>query len=412
MLFKNARIFRFTRPMQATVAQLEEKLAEGAFTPCGPQEFSRYGWVSPMGKLSEQLVHAAGGYMLICLQRQEKILPGPVVKEFVDERCEAIEIEQGRKVRRKEKDEIKEQVILEMLPQAFPRNKRTYAYLSLSEGYMVVDAGTAKAAEDFASYLRKSLGSLPVRAPAVKQSPAFTFTGWLQNSIDLPERIELGSDCWLEDPSQDGGKVTARGLDLSSDEVRNHLDAGMQATRLTMTWDENVSFALDEDLGITRLRFGDALQEKLDDVDADDAASRFDAAFSLMALELSRMIPGLLAALGGEDQTAIAEDNPVVVGVDYAQPGGDRTVTIKRELDPEENPSRQGEDDPLYAEAASHVAEAQRVSISRLQRKFRIGFNRAANLVDAMEDHGIIGKVSENGHREVFIQKPVAEATA
>lgn len=387
MLFKNARIFRFTRPMQVTVEQLEDKLQADAFKPCGPQEFSRYGWVSPMGKLSDQLVHAAGGYMLICLQRQEKILPGPVVKEFVDERCEAIEIEQGRKVRRKEKNEIKEQVILEMLPQAFPRNKRTYAYLSLSEGYMVVDAGTAKAAEDLASNLRKSLGSLPVRAPAVKQSPAFTFTGWLQNSIDLPERIELGSDCWLEDPAHDGGKVTARGLDLSSDEVRNHLDAGMQATRLTMTWDENVSFSLDEDLGITRLRFGDALQEKLDDVDADDAAARFDAAFSLMTLELSRMIPGLLAALGGEDRAAITEGEPVTLG---DVQGG------HYQCDDEDV-------DTLYPAAAEFVVTEQRVSVSGIQRRFKIGYNRASNLVDAMEGTGLISPAGHDGARKVLV---------
>jgi recombination associated protein RdgC len=82
----------------------------------------------------------------------------------------------------------------------------------------------------------------------------------------------------------------------------------MLVTRLSLTWDDNVSFVLDEELGIKRLKFGETLQEKLDDVDADDAAARFDAAFSLMTLELSRLIPGLLDALGGEDRSAIVEE--------------------------------------------------------------------------------------------------------
>lgn len=317
MLFKNARIYRLTKPFGITAEQLDEALASRVFRPCYPNEMNSLGWVSPLGRHGEHLVHAANGDLLICLQQQEKILPGPVVSEFVDERIEAIEIEQGRKVRRKERIEIKEQVILEMLPQAFPRNRKTYAYLSPRNGYLIVDAGTAKAAEDFCSMLRLTLGSLPVRPVNVTQSPAFTFTGWLQENIDRPSQIELGADCWMADPAQDGGKIIARGLDLNSDEVRNHLDSGMQATKLAITWDDNVSFVLDESLAITRLRFGEAIQEQLNDVDADDAVARFDAEFCLMALELERMIPALLDALGGEDRTAVIEPEALA-----SKPGG------------------------------------------------------------------------------------------
>jgi len=308
MWFRNARVFRFTKPFDISPEELEEKLQADAFKPCGPQETSRQGWVAPLGRHGEQLVHSTDGYHLISLRKEEKILPGPVVKEAVEERAEAIEIEQGRKVRRKEKDEIKEQVMLEMLPRAFSKNRRCYAYLAPRDGVLVVDAGSAGQAEDLASTLRKSLGSLPVRPPAVEQSPAFTFTGWLNETIDLPASIALGSECELKDPSEDGGVVRCKGLDLKADEIRNHLEAGMQVTKLAVTWDDNVSFVLDEELGIRRLKFGETLQEQLDDVDADDAVARFDAAFSLMTLELSRMIPGLLEALGGEDRSAIVEE--------------------------------------------------------------------------------------------------------
>lgn len=309
MWFRNARVFRFTKPFEITAEALEEKLQADAFKPCGPQETSRQGWVSPMGKHSDLLVHSAGGYHLIALRKEEKLLPASVIKELVDEKAEMIEAEQHRKVRRKEKDELKEEVMLEMLPRAFSKNRRCYAYLAPADGVLVVDAGSAKQAEDLASTLRKSVGSLPVRPPAVEQAPAFTFTGWLNESIDLPASIELGTECELKDTSEDGGVVRCKGLDLQGDEIRSHLDAGMQVTKLAVTWDDNLSFVLDEELGIRRLKFGDTLQEKLDDVDADDAAARFDAAFSLMTLELARLIPGLLEALGGEDRSAIVEES-------------------------------------------------------------------------------------------------------
>lgn len=309
MWFRNARVFRFTKPFEITAEALEEKLQADAFKPCGPQETARQGWVSPMGKHSDLLVHSAGGYHLIALRKEEKLLPASVIRELVDEKAELIEAEQHRKVRRKERDELKEEVMLEMLPRAFSKNRRCYAYLAPADGVLVVDAGSAKQAEDLASTLRKSLGSLPVRPPAVEQAPAFTFTGWLNETIDLPASLALGNECELKDPSEDGGVVRCKGLDLQGDEIRSHLDAGMQVTKLSVTWDDSLSFVLDEELGIRRLKFGDTLQEKLDDVDADDAAARFDAAFSLMTLELARLIPGLLEALGGEDRSAIVEES-------------------------------------------------------------------------------------------------------
>ena len=308
MWFRNARVFRFTKPFDISAEELEEKLSTDAFKPCGPQETTRQGWVPPLGKHGELLVHSANGYHLIALRKEEKILPGPVIKEAVEEKTEAIEIEQGRKVRRKEKEEIKEQIMLELLPQAFSRNRRSFAYLAPKDGVLVVDAGSAKQAEDLASTLRKSLGSLPVRPPVLEQAPTFTFTGWLNETIDLPGPVEIGNECELKDPSEDGGVVRCKGLDLRADEIRNHLEAGMEVTKLAITWDENVSFMLDEEMGIRRLKFGETLQDQLDDVDVDDAVAKFDAAFTLMTLELSRLIPGLLEAMGGEDRSAIVEE--------------------------------------------------------------------------------------------------------
>ncbi|AFP30323.1 recombination-associated protein RdgC [Marinobacter sp. BSs20148] len=315
MWFRNARVFRFTKPFDITADELEEKLQADTFKPCGPQETTRQGWVAPLGKHGETLVHSANGYHLITLRREDKILPSSVVKELVEERAEVIETDQGRKVRRKEKDELKEQVMLEMLPQAFSKNRRSFAYLAPKDGVMVVDAGSAKQAEEIASALRKSIGSLPVRPPAVEQAPAFTFTGWLDESIDLPAQVELGDECELKDPAEDGGVVRCKGLNLQADEIQNHLQAGMQVTKLAITWDDNVSFVLDEELGIRRLKFGETLQEQLDNVDADDALAKFDASFSLMTLELAKLIPGLLEALGGEDRSALidGEDRPAPV---------------------------------------------------------------------------------------------------
>jgi DNA segregation ATPase FtsK/SpoIIIE, S-DNA-T family len=64
------------------------------------------------------------------------------------------------------------------------------------------------------------------------------------------------------------------------------------------------------------------------------------------------------------------------------------------------------EGDALFDEAVAFVTEGRRVSISSVQRKFKIGYNRAANLVEAMEASGVVSSAGNNGAREVLAPPP------
>ena len=63
------------------------------------------------------------------------------------------------------------------------------------------------------------------------------------------------------------------------------------------------------------------------------------------------------------------------------------------------------EDDELYDEAVNFVIESRRASISAVQRKLRIGYNRAARIIEAMEAAGLVSEMSSNGSREVLVPK-------
>lgn len=65
------------------------------------------------------------------------------------------------------------------------------------------------------------------------------------------------------------------------------------------------------------------------------------------------------------------------------------------------------EQDSLYDEAVAFVTESRRVSISSVQRKFKIGYNRSANIIEAMEQAGVISPAGTNGNREVIAPPPV-----
>lgn len=64
------------------------------------------------------------------------------------------------------------------------------------------------------------------------------------------------------------------------------------------------------------------------------------------------------------------------------------------------------EDDSLYNEAVAFVCESRRASISAVQRKLRIGYNRAARMIEAMEAAGVVSEMGTNGSREVLAPPP------
>jgi len=65
------------------------------------------------------------------------------------------------------------------------------------------------------------------------------------------------------------------------------------------------------------------------------------------------------------------------------------------------------ESDPLYDEAIAIVTESRRASISYLQRRLKVGYNRAARMIEDMESAGVVTAVQSNGTREVMAPPPV-----
>ncbi|OUS13073.1 cell division protein FtsK [Gammaproteobacteria bacterium 53_120_T64] len=69
----------------------------------------------------------------------------------------------------------------------------------------------------------------------------------------------------------------------------------------------------------------------------------------------------------------------------------------------DEGGSGDAEADPLYDEAVDYVLTSRRASISSVQRKLRVGYNRAARLIEAMEAAGVVSGMGTNGSREVLV---------
>ena len=70
------------------------------------------------------------------------------------------------------------------------------------------------------------------------------------------------------------------------------------------------------------------------------------------------------------------------------------------------NSLENGEEDELYDEAVAFVTQSRRASISAVQRRLRVGYNRAARIIETMEVAGIVSPMASNGNREVLVSAP------
>ncbi|MDP3010495.1 MAG: recombination-associated protein RdgC [Methylococcales bacterium] len=298
MWFKNLSIFRLTEAFTLSAEELEEKLAVVAFRPCGSHEDFSLGWVSPVGKAAP-LVHSANGFMMICTKKEERVLPASVLNEMMLEKIAETEEAEGRKLSKKERAAIKDELIFELLPRAFTFSRKSYAYIDVQGGFLVVDSASANKAEDLLSLLRKCLGSLPAVPLNTVEKPIATMTEWLLTQ-ETPKDVTIEDECELRSPEEAGGVIRCKRHDLSLPEIKNHLDIGKQVIKLAINWEDRLSFILDENLSVKRLKFLDLVQDQVTDTNADDEAARFDVDFSIMSLELANFIPRLLEIFGGE----------------------------------------------------------------------------------------------------------------
>ena len=290
MWFKNLVLFRVPAPVALTPEALGEALVSEAFKPCGGLEPFSQGFEPPLGRLGSELVHAANGCTLVCVRREERLLPPAVVREEVEERIARIEDREAREVRSRERRRMRDEVTFELMPRAFTRSTRTFAYLSHRDGWLVVDAASEKKAEDLLVLLGHAVPGFTVEAFQAEHSPAALMTRWLDGER-LPRGFSFGDQCELRDPASVGTVVRCQRQDLTAAEVRAHLKAGKVAQQVALVFDDRVSFVLSAELGLRRLRF-EAVDE-LDKRDAVDPRARFDADYAFMTAELSRLLAAL-----------------------------------------------------------------------------------------------------------------------
>jgi recombination associated protein RdgC len=296
MWFKNIFIYRLPDDFHITPAQLEEKLALKPLMPCSGLDKQSLGWVSCRG--DDRLVHTANKQILFALGVEQKLLPASIINRFTKERVADIEAQQGYKPGRKQLKEIKQAVTDDLLPRAFAVQRTTYAWLDLSKGRMVIEAASSAKAEELLEHLGKTVDNFPVQLLHTELSPIAAMTDWLAGE-NPPAGFTIDRE--LELRSSDESKATVRYANhaLEGKEILAHIAAGKRAARLGMTWNDRISFVLNEHLQLKRIEFLDIIKEESSKV-ADNDDELFELDFTLMTGELAKLLTDLTESLGGE----------------------------------------------------------------------------------------------------------------
>lgn len=292
MWFNNALIYQYE--LNETV-DFSSLLAEEILKPCPPHARFIYGWLPAF---ADELVQDVAGCSLICLGKEERILPRGVIKRLVAERVQAIEAQQGRVIKRAEKAQIAEDIEFELLPKSFCVQKQLPALLDSVEKRLIINASSNNQASQLTSLLRKSIPGIQIEPLAYHDNLALRFAHWISDPSLLPPSFQLASDCLLFSLDDEKKRVNCKGYELPAEEILTLLSQGLAAAEISLIWNERIQFTLTHDLVFKRLKSLDYLIDEFNEIrELEEEYQQRDAALTLLGGELRALVNELLAGL-------------------------------------------------------------------------------------------------------------------
>lgn len=272
------------------ISALNSALAERPFAPTRAQQAESVGWQKAIG---EHYIHETDGAVRIVLQREERSVPSSVVRDEADKRLLARSGITGEPTKA-EKIAMREAVLLELLPQAFPRQSHTQIIIDTQNAEVWFDTLTATKIERSSNQLREQIGQWRIVPFFGTQDISAHLSSWLLGAP--PAGFEIGEGTKLVD-LREGGTVTASKLALPDPHVVAHLHEGMKVDQLELIWREQIRFTLRADGGLTKIKPTELLDADDTGDLIDDADQQLDADQRLMVNALRHLISDLAHVL-------------------------------------------------------------------------------------------------------------------
>lgn len=296
-MLANAIVFRLDTE-SVPVAELADLLERKRFVPCSPMSEISVGW-APVLTDPASYVCTAGQRHLFELKFERKSVPAGLIKRLVAEEQMRLEREEGIKLGRKGRVELKERIYSELLPRAFPRQSSVKVWIDLDSGILGVGTSSVGVADLVVEQLAHTFEGLKISQLHPKNPVSEQVASWLFEG-EAGGAFEFGQYCELKGGANGGAGVRYKNFDLVRQDLQEQLREGLRPTAIELVYDDAVSFVLTSELGLRKLDVLDIEQKA--EGNPEDRNSVLASVFAIEAAYIARIVEDLLVSLGGEDK--------------------------------------------------------------------------------------------------------------
>lgn len=428
MLFKNASIYELN-DFNLSIADIEEKISSKRFTPLSETGVKSTGFEHVLFNDNEKVTHVVNDCLFLQYIDATRSVPRDQLNALKDRRIADLE-DKGTKITNQLRDDVETTAHAELLRLQPVKHHRSNFYIDIKRQLLVIDEKADGKCEDVIGGIRKALGSfscLPIRLGA---KPCDYANDWVSLPKDdhrfvMPEWLYIDYNGTIKGRGETAKQtVVSKGnaIDFSVFDSLSLVECDMDKCQLINENElkDEVSFTLislpesktqrNVDMKLVKLCFhSDAEPEGNDDI------AYHNADFFLMTEELGRLIEDLSLVFGGRSglldsdsfpQKLDNSDGNIIWASDIqkaASKGLPDGMTVTVSVKESENT------DSLLTKVQDWVAETRRASVSGVQRKFKIGYSRASQILEDLEKMGVVSDYKSNGTREVLIAPKEAE---
>jgi len=299
-IIKSAIVYKADFGMDAT--GLHNKLADNYFQECAPAQMRSVGFLPP-GESCSMAAEFKDGFAFR-VRIDEKKIPASVIKRKVDETVERVKKNDGRTPGKKERAEIKEEVMLELAAQAFPVTAIITCFYQQTTGYLIVPTTSKKLSDIIVSALVQATGSVKtetIHVSDVKHGLTTRLKAWSEGDDDAFGVFQPCSEAALQQGDRKIG-IKMGSLRGAETGIKEALAASFEVMSMGFTHDGETEFRLTKDFRLKGIEFAHTDSE-------DEEEASFYAQATLEVDAVSAVITDLVDMIGhGKEEAAQGEE--------------------------------------------------------------------------------------------------------